>query len=490
MPQRQNPMTNPPPPDLPPPNGPRLPNPLATLAASLQQTQSPFNPTLSQPLSPNLWPSPPFRGRVGTGLLPIALGTWLSLPTVWPILSESWTGSAPADDPPKTALKLTASMIETFSAWLAPVKAQLPASFSPLDSAAFRQALVKEALDRLEAFMAGVRAYQTHKASRQENPSVRVLWEKGTTRLLDYAPESKNPALLVVPSLVNRFEILDIDPDRSFLRFLATQGFRPLVVDWQAPGEEEKSFSLSDYMTRRLVPILDLVHAQGGACHILGYCMGGVMALALALMRQSQARTLTLMATPWDFAAAGVGGVPSAQTPLGAFFVNQAEAWGPYLEKIGYLPADFLQTVFTHFQPLQVLEKFLSFSSRASEDEKGRRFVLTEDWLNNGVPLSLPVARECLRDWFKNNLTAKLAWRVAGTLVDPRLLNVPTFLLLAGKDRIVPAASALPLASLIRGATLHEPMTGHIGLMTGDAAPQEAWIPLANWLKAQEAARR
>ncbi len=371
--------------------------------------------------------------------------------------------------------------MEKLAAWLEPIRAQLPADFSAADAVALQKAITDEALRRFEMFLDGVRAYQEHPACRDAG-AFPVLWEKGTTRLLDYAPKSAGPAILVVPSLVNRFEILDIDPAHSFLKFLAAQGLRPLVVDWQAPGEEESDFSLSDYMTKRLIPVLDFIASRHGPCPVLGYCMGGLLTLALALMRPAQVKSLTLMATPWDFAVAGVGGVPAAGTPMGTAFLDFAEKGASYLAQIGFLPPEFLQAVFMGFQPIQILQKFQRFSVLSPDTEAARRFVLTEDWLNNGVPLSLKVSMETLRDWYRDNLTAKNEWRVAGVRIDPREINVPTYVLIAEKDRIVPPPSSRPLAEMIRGAKRHEPNMGHIGLMTGDAAPQEVWKPLVSWL--------
>jgi len=338
---------------------------------------------------------------------------------------------------------------------------------------------------RFGAFLSGVRQYQNSPASREETGDVHVVLQEGTTRLLDYAPACQGPVIFVVPSFVNRFEILDIDPQHSFLRFLVAQGFRPLVIDWQEPGEEEKGFTLDDYMTKRLLPLLDVVTqiTGGKPCHVLGYCMGGLMTLALALMKPQAVATLTLLATPWDFAAKGAGGVPAADTMMGSFFLQQAKHWETYLDQLGYLPAAFLQSVFTGFQPLQVLEKFARFGTEPLNDAEERRFVLTEDWLNNGVPLALPVAKECLRDWYEGNLTGLLRWSLAGRLVDPREVTVPTYVLVPTRDRIVPPESALPLASLIKGATLHQPEIGHVGVMTGDAAPRLAWAPYAAWLR-------
>ncbi len=371
------------------------------------------------------------------------------------------------------------------SAWLEPIKAQLPPNFSEQDAADFGAALNQEALSRLESFIVGVRTYQTFPAARETVQTTPVVWQQGTTKLLDYAPSSTGPVLLVVPSLINRFEILDIDRDKSFLRFIADSGFHPLVVDWGEVGPEEQNFTIADYITERLLPLLSLAREKhdGKPVHLAGYCMGGVFAMALALMQPESVRSLTLLATPWDFSG-GVGGVPGIGTPLGRLFMQQATGMHDYLEKVGILPASFLQSVFTLFQPVRILEKFMAFSSLAPESSSARRFVLTEDWLNDGVPLALLVAQECLHDWYGKNLTAKNKWYVGDLLIDPTKLAIPTFVLAATKDKIVPFESAASLAKLIPVVTLHAPEMGHIGLMASDDAPKKVWTPLMAWLKA------
>src|SRR3989442_583011 len=79
------------------------------------------------------------------------------------------------------------------------------------------------------------------------------LWQEGSTLLLDYRKSSKpGRPILVVPSLINRGYILDLLPERSFMAFLAGEGFRPFLVDWQSPGEAERRFDLGDYILGRL----------------------------------------------------------------------------------------------------------------------------------------------------------------------------------------------------------------------------------------------
>jgi polyhydroxyalkanoate synthase len=348
-------------------------------------------------------------------------------------------------------------------------------ALQPAPNPEFEAALMHEGVARARRFIAGVKFYQHHPAHRNVS-EMPVIWQAGTTRLRDYNPQQPEaPAILVIPSLVNRFDILDLDRNHSFLRALAEQGFRPMVVDWDAPGEEEKDFSLTDYITRRLIPALDIATQTSKRAHILGYCMGGLLALALAALRPEQTRTLTLMATPWDF--------HKPDPSIGAQFTAMMDQVEPHLEKCGELPVDFIQSLFALFQPIQVLNKFIAAAVLDPAGLEARQFVLLEDWLNDGVPLVAQVARECLRGWYGENQPARMEWSVADRIIDPRSLNIPAYVLVPGKDRIVPPESARPLAKLLPRASLHEPMLGHIGLVVSRNAPQQVWAPLFHWLE-------
>ncbi|MFN7634110.1 MAG: alpha/beta fold hydrolase, partial [Acetobacteraceae bacterium] len=138
-------------------------------------------------------------------------------------------------------------------------------------------------------------------------PPPPTAWAEGGTRILDYGGEG--PAVLFVPSLVNRAEVLDLMPDASLLRWLAGNGAHPLLLDWGWPGEAERSFTLTDYVAGRLERALA---ALPGPVVLVGYCMGGLLALAAALRHPGRIRALGLLATPWDFHA-GEGARPRAR---------------------------------------------------------------------------------------------------------------------------------------------------------------------------------
>lgn len=249
-----------------------------------------------------------------------------------------------------------------------------------------------------------------------------------------------------------------------------------MLLDWGWPGELERRFTLTDYVAGRLErALVAAAELAGGPVVLAGYCMGGTLAVAAAQRRPELVRALALLAAPWDFHA-----VNAPQARLASRLLPMLE---PIMRMAGALPVDGLQMLFAMLDPAAVAEKFRAFARLEQHTERARLFVALEDWLNDGVPLAAPVARECLAGWYGENSPANGAWRIAGLAVDPRRLRMPALVMAPGRDRIVPPESARALAGLIDGATLHEPPTGHIGMVAGMGARQGQWEIFREWLE-------
>src|ERR1700722_18827241 len=336
---------------------------------------------------------------------------------------------------------LTAASLNWSSVW--------PSSLPETETEPPLHEALAQTLAADRALIAGIAAYRADPYTRQMvDPPCR--WEEGETRLLDYGGEG--PAVLFVPSLINRAYILDLMEDASMLRWLTAHGVHPYLLDWGWPGEAERTFSLTDYIAGRLERAIE---ALPGKIVLAGYCMGGLLALAAALRLPEKVSALALLATPWDFHA--------ADPAIGARITEMLPAMESMMGFSGTLPIDALNMLFAMIDPYGVGEKYRDFSTQDITSARAVRFVAMEDWLADGVPLAAPVAREALGGWYVANTPARGTWRVAGLAVDPSRLSVPAFCAIPGRDRLVPSVSALPLAKALGERTHIAQTRGTLG---------------------------
>ena len=262
-----------------------------------------------------------------------------------------------------------------------------------------------------------------------------------------------------------------VDPD----------GILPLILR-RDPESEAKAAqdALGERMDRATeYAVIAAVAAAGRPVAVMGYCMGGNLALALALRRQGAVSRLALLATPWDFHA-------DNPTEARALAAGMTPFW-PLVEGLGEMPVDLLQVLFSALDPYLAVKKFLAFGRLDPATAKAAHFVALEDWLNDGVPLVAAVARECLAGWYGENSPAAGKWRIAGVPVRPQALDVPALAIVPAQDRIVPPASAVALADAIPGCERMTPALGHIGMVVGGTAPKTVWGPLVDWLRGDAA---
>jgi len=288
-----------------------------------------------------------------------------------------------------------------------------------------------------------------------------VVARAGRASLRDYGGDG--PAILFVPSLINPPDVLDIDEDRSLLRWLARQGLRPLLLDWGTPAAGENDLDVAGHIETMLLPLIDAV---GAPVSLAGYCLGGTMALAAAALRPVTA--LALIATPWRF-----GDYPAdTRTALDDLW-RTAE---PATDALGLLPMEILQAAFWRLDPARTVAKYEAHGSRDPGDPQSHAFVRLEDWANDGPPLTRGAARELFLDLFREDRPGRCAWRVAGQIIDPAALTIPVLEIASTTDHIVPAATTPGVGERI------DLSLGHVGMIVGGRARQSLWEPLSQWL--------
>ncbi len=310
--------------------------------------------------------------------------------------------------------------------------------------------------ERLERGLAGLRRYQEAPRAEPAEPPPAVAETMGAT-VRDYG--GAGPPVLFVPSLINPPSILDL-PERSLLRWLAADGrVRPLLLDWGWAVEERSALSVAGHVEAVLLP---LIAALGEKPALVGYCLGGTMALAAAAL--SGAPAVAAIAAPWRFS-----GFPADARAMLERLWEGAE---PTARALGCLPMEALQSAFWSLDPGRTVAKFEAYAAMPEGSAEARAFVTLEDWANDGPPLPYAAALELFEDFFGRDVTGRGDWR----LPDPAALPCPFLDIVSTSDRIVPEASASGAGERLELAQ------GHVGMVVGGRAKAALWEPLAAWL--------
>ena len=255
---------------------------------------------------------------------------------------------------------------------------------------------------------------------------------------------------MLIPSLINPPHILDLDADVSLAGAIAAMGRTSIMLDW-GPAEPRAALDVAGHVEHLLLPLLRSI---GAPTALIGYCLGGTMAIGAAGAIDCE-RVVTL-AAPWRFDR-----YPRPSKDALREMWTQAK---PAAKSLCALPMEVLQAAFWSLDPGRVVAKFADFSRLDPSGPQARRFVMLEDWANEGDALPYPAARELIEDMFGSDFPGTGRWMVGGKPAKDQL-PVPLTNFTAAHDRIAPAATA-PAGDTVALAT------GHVGMIVGSARIQ------------------
>ena len=269
----------------------------------------------------------------------------------------------------------------------------------------------------------------------------------------------QGPVVLLVPSLINPPRILDLDEQVSLASAITHMGKTVLLLDW-GRAEDRSDLSVAGHIEQLLLPLLRSI---GERVSLIGYCLGGTMAIAAANLFPVD-RVATL-ASPWNFER-----YPETSIRVLDDMWRHSQLAA---EGLGALPMEVLQAAFWSLDPLRTVSKFAEFGGLEPESAEAQRFVELEEWSNEGEPLPYPAAQELVEGLFGANLPGRSAWSVGGHAVSDHL-NVPSFHLIAERDLIAPPQTA----AFGKKFAIN---SGHVGMIVGSARSQ-LHQALANFL--------
>jgi polyhydroxyalkanoate synthase len=321
--------------------------------------------------------------------------------------------------------------------------------------------------------------------SRAPRPPVgltphRIIHRQNKLCVRFYAPsgESTGVPVVVVPSMINKAWICDLEPDRSLVGGLAERGHPVYLVDWGVPGDEDAGQTVADTL-RLLQRSIDRAcrHAGAPQALLLGYCQGGTLATLLTALHPERVRGLSCFNTPVHFAHGG----------RFRRFVDAS-----HLDVEAAFPADrlvpvaLMRAAFQLLDPMGVWQKHLALERVADDPTRLRRSLARERWLEENVPMPGAFAQEFIAKTYQEDALMSGSWVVGGRRVDLSSITCPVQVTASSRDPIAPPASVLPLAELVGSddVTVETLDTGHIGIVVGSFGPRVFFPRLDRWLRA------
>ena len=288
--------------------------------------------------------------------------------------------------------------------------------------------------------------------------------------------------VLLVPSLINRHYVLDLQPGRSIAEALVGRGHDVFIIDWGTPGPEDRHLTLdtiADTYLGRAVRVA-AQHGPRGRAHVLGYCLGGTLAVAHAAVRPERVATLTALAAPVSFHDEGL---------LSVWTRSKTFDLGAMIDATGNVPWQLMQGAFQMLRPTLPLAKAAQVIDRAWDDEFLDGFFALEAWGNDNVSFPGEAYRRYIDGLYRADGLMNETFTLSGERVLLRNIACPTLAVTFAHDNIVPEESAAPLVDRV-GATdkqrVHLP-GGHVGAVISRKALATLWPTISAWWAAHDA---
>jgi polyhydroxyalkanoate synthase len=319
-----------------------------------------------------------------------------------------------------------------------------------------------------------------------------VIFSEDKMRLIHYIPTVENPhpvPILIVYALVNRYYILDLQPDKSVIKKLLDEGFDVYVIDWGYPSGVDRYLTLDDYVNGYINNAVDKIIERSGLDNItlLGVCQGGTFSVMYAAQHPEKVKNLVTLVAPVDF-----------DTDKGIL-----NLWAKSLDvdKIvdyyGIVPGDFLNSGFLLLDPFRLMiDKYVGMferieckpddtTSKLRNEDYIKNFLRMEKWIFDSPDQAGETFRQFMKDCYQKNLLIKNEMKLNGTKINLKNITMPLLNVMAEFDHLVPNDASKPLSDAVSSTdkeTLVFP-TGHIGIFVGSKSQKEVCPKIAAWLK-------
>lgn len=269
----------------------------------------------------------------------------------------------------------------------------------------------------------------------------KVIFQNELMQLIQYEPATKDVLkvpLLIVPPWINKFYILDLTPEKSFIKWCVDQGITVFVISWVNPDAHLATKGFDEYMNEGPIAALDAIEQATGEkkVHAVGYCVGGtLLAITLAYLaakKKNRVLSVTMFAAQVDFTHSG-----DLKVFVDEERIKQLEV---HMKEQGYLEASSMANTFNMLRSNDLIWPYV-----VNNYLRGKKPIPFDLLYWNSDATRMPAANHSfyLRNCYLDNKLSQGEMEVAGVTLDLRKVKAPIYNLATREDHIAPAKSVL-----------------------------------------------
>ena len=325
----------------------------------------------------------------------------------------------------------------------------------------------------------------TTRAAIAQTPK-ELIWTLNKAKLYRYIPvvpkEKRHPVpLLLVFALMNRPYILDLRPGHSFVEYMVNQGYDLYLLDWGAPGPEDKNLKFDDYTLDYMPRAIRKMKAASGSeeFSLLGWCIGAILTTIYAALRGDEGlRNLILLTAPLDFS--NKQNLTFARWTDERYFDVEK-----VLSTFGNMPGEMIDYGAKALKPVEnYIGNYVKLWDNLDDPRVVEAWHAMNTWVTDNVPLAGGVFRQLIVDLYRNDRLMRGELMIRGKRVDVSQIKANLLTVIAEGDHITPGCQSESINGKVSSADkeLFRISGGHIGIMAGSGAAKHTWPHINGWL--------
>ena len=313
-----------------------------------------------------------------------------------------------------------------------------------------------------------------------------MIWSLNKAKLYRYTPvlpkEKRHPVpLLLVFALMNRPYILDLRPGHSFIEFMINHGYDVYLLDWGAPGYEDKNLTLDDYTLEYMPRAIRKLKAVSGSSEfsMLGWCIGAILTTIYSALRPDDGlRNLILLTAPLDFSN-------KEKITFGRWTDERYFDVEKVLAAFGNMPPEMIEYGAKALKPVEnYISNYLRLWDNLDNPQVVEAWHAMNTWVTDNIPMAGGAFRQLIVDLYQHDRLMQGSMMIRGQRVDLNRLRANLLTVIAEGDHITPPCQSETVMAKVSSTdkTMMRIPGGHIGIMAGSGASKHTWPKIDGWL--------